>query len=246
MRNCRKNSEGDLTSGGYNRGMKKGIFILLVCVIILSACDTWGAPPQPFPVWTPIPSRTPGVVTATPFILPPPTFPTAITQTPTTGFTFTVTAAPTNTETPTLTLTPAPIIPSDTPTAAPIQSAAVDILGCNTSIDITHGMGEVTNAYVTVKNTGTIDLPNTCALLRALDEDREHPDKKVCVATLPAQYQVTLKLTVDSAYRQDTLIQVDILSNDVVLLRVDKPSCTDIGLFGGAPADLGVIKPIQP
>ena len=63
-----------------------------------------------------------------------------------------------------------------------MQSVAVDILGCNTSIDITHGMGEVTNAYVTVKNTGMVDLPNTCALLRAIDEDREHPDKKVCVA----------------------------------------------------------------
>ncbi|MBI5943395.1 MAG: hypothetical protein HY864_03430 [Chloroflexi bacterium] len=227
--------------------MKKGLFTLLICAIFLSACDTWGIPPQPFPIWTPIPSRTPGVVTATPFILPPPTFPTAIiTQTPATDFTVTASATPTNTETPTLTLTLAPTIPSDTPTTAPIQSAVVDILGCNTSIDITHGMGEVTNAYVTVKNTGTVDLPNTCALLRALDEDREHPDKKVCIPNLPAQYQVTLKLTVDSAYKQETLIQVDVSSNDVVLLRVDKPSCTDIGLFGGAPSDVGVIKPIQP
>ena len=122
---------------------------------------------------------------------------------------------------------------------------AVDILGCNTSIDITHGMGEVTNAYVTVKNTGSVDLPNTCALLRAIDEDREHPDKKVCVSNLPALNQVTLKLTVDSAYKQNTAIQVDAASNDVLLLRVDKLSCTDIGLFGGAPPDLGVIKPIQ-
>ena len=126
-----------------------------------------------------------------------------------------------------------------------VQSVAVDILGCNTSLDITHGMGEVTNAYVTVKNTGTVDLPNTCALLRAIDEDREHPDKKVCVANLPVQNQVTLKLTVDSAYKQDTIIQVDASSNEVLLLRVDKPSCTDIGLFGGAPSDVGVIKPIE-
>ena len=107
-------------------------------------------------------------------------------------------------------------------------------------------MGEVTNAYVTVKNTGTVDLPNTCALLRAIDEDREHPDKKVCVSNLPVQNQVTLKLTVDSAYKKDTVIQVDTTSNEVILLRVDRPSCTDIGLFGGAPSDLNVIKPIQP
>jgi len=106
-------------------------------------------------------------------------------------------------------------------------------------------MGEVTNAYVTVKNTGTVDLPNTCALLRAIDEGREHPNKKMCVANLPLQNQVTLKLTVDSTYKQNTVIQVDTSSNDVLLLRVDKPSCTDIGLFGGAPSDVGVIKPIQ-
>ena len=107
-------------------------------------------------------------------------------------------------------------------------------------------MGEVTNAYVTVKNIGEIDLPNTCGLLRAIDEDREHPDKKRCVDNLPAKYQVTLKLTVDSAFQQDTIIQVDVTSNDVILMRVDRQSCRDIGLFGGAPSDVGVIKPIEP
>jgi hypothetical protein len=123
---------------------------------------------------------------------------------------------------------------------------AIDILGCNTSIDITHGMGEVTNAYVTVKNTGTVDLPNSCALLRAIDEDRDHPDKQKCVDNLPAQYQVNLKLTVDSHYQVGTVIQVDLTSNDAILLRVDKQSCRDIGLFGGVPTDVGVVKPIEP
>jgi hypothetical protein len=107
-------------------------------------------------------------------------------------------------------------------------------------------MGEVTNAYVTLKNTGTVDLPNACGFLRAIDEDREHPDKKVCVSNLPAQHQVILKLTVDSTYRQDTVIQVDALSNEVVLLRIDRQSCRDISLFGGAPSDVGVVKPLQP
>ncbi|NOT04648.1 MAG: hypothetical protein HOP27_08630 [Anaerolineales bacterium] len=228
--------------------MKKVSFTLLVLAILLSACDTWGVSPQPFPVWTPIPSGTPGVVTATPIILLPPTFPTLITETitPSVIVITPITATAANTEVPSPTFTLAPIIPSDTATSALIQSVAVDILGCNTSIDITHGMGEVTNAYVTVKNTGTVDLPNTCSLLRAIDEDREHPDKKVCVANLPAQNQVTFKLTVDSAYQQNTVIQVDTSSNEVILLRLDKPSCADIGLFGGAPSDVGVIKPIQP
>ena len=228
--------------------MKKVFFTLLVLAILLSACDTWNVSPQPFPVWTPIPSGTPGIVTATPIILLPPTFPTIVTESPTPDVIINTPITPTlaNTETPSLTFTLAPIIPSDTATFVPLQSVAVDILGCNTSIDITHGLGEVTNAYVTVKNTGTVDLPNTCSLLRAIDEGREHPDKKVCVANLPVQNQVTFKLTVDSAYKQDTVIQVDTSSNEAILLRLDRPSCTDIGLFGGAPSDIGVIKPIQP
>ena len=135
---------------------------------------------------------------------------------------------------------------SATVTPLDVQSVSVDILGCNTGIDITHGMGEVTNAYVILKNTGTSDVTNLCALLRAIDEDREHPDKKVCIPNLPGQNQVTLKLTVDSSYKQDTAIQVDALSNEVILAHTDKSSCTEIGLFGGAPSDLGVIKPIQP
>jgi hypothetical protein len=142
-----------------------------------------------------------------------------------------------------VTFSPAP--PTETFTAAPSQSVSLDILGCDTSVDITHGMGEVTNAYVTVKNTGNLDLPNTCVMLRAIDEGREHPDKKVCVTNLPIQNQVTLKLTVDSTYKEGTVIQVDATSNDVILLRLDKQSCTDIGLFGSTPSDLGIIKPTQ-
>jgi hypothetical protein len=198
----------------------------------LTACDTFGYQPQPFPVWSPIPSRTPGVVSPTPIIF---TLPPNV-----------VTLTLPLTETPSITPTLATETPSSTFTPVPVKSVQVDILGCNTSIDITHGMGEVTNAFVTVKNTGNVDLPDTCSLLRAIDEDRVHPDKKVCVLNLPVQHQVTLKLTVDSAYQQDTAIQVDTTTGDTLLLRVDRQSCTDIGLFGGAPNDTGVIKPFQP
>lgn len=222
----------------------KRISALLVFIFILTACDTLSAPSQPFPVWTPIPSRTPSIVTATPIIITLP-----FTETIIPSATVVASVTPTNTEPPSLTPTSTPIPPTETPSPTPtstaVQSVAVDILGCNTSIDITHGMGEVTNAYVTVKNTGTVDLPNTCALLRAIDEDRVHPDKQKCVVNLPVQSQVTLKLTVDSTYKQNTIIQVDTSSNDVLLLRIDKPSCADIGLFGGAPSDIGVIKPIK-
>jgi hypothetical protein len=51
---------------------------------------------------------------------------------------------------------------------------------------------------------------------------------------------------VDSTYKQSTIIQVDVSSNDILLLRVDKQSCTDISLTGGAPTEVGVVKPITP
>ncbi len=215
----------------------KNLLLLLIITISLTACDTFGAPPQPFPVWTAIPTRTPEIVTATPIIIPP----AVITNTPATS----VTVSNSETPVPPPTFTSSPptnIVPTNTL----MPSIQVDILGCNTSFDITHGMGEVTNAYITVKNTGTVDLPNTCSLLRAIDEDREHPDKKQCVANLASQHQVNLKLTVDSQYKVDTIIQVDITSNELILLRLDKQSCRDINLFGGAPPNLGVVTSISP
>lgn len=223
--------------------MKK-FFYFLFLTILINSCDVWGVAPQAFPVWTPIPSFTPGIITPTPFIIPPPVF--VNTETPSSNVTVIspVTAEITFTPTPTTTFTPIP--PTETFTPSPIQSVNLAILGCNTSIDITHGMGEVTNAFVTVINNGTIDLPNTCAILRAIDEDREHPDKKICVTNLPSQQQVSLKLTVDSQYKVDTIIQIDVTSNEITLLRLDKQSCRDISLFGGAPSDIGVIKPFTP
>jgi hypothetical protein len=225
----------------YNIKMKK-IVLFLFLVMATTSCDVWGVAPQPFPVWTPVPTQTPGILTPTPFIIPPPIF--VSTNTPASNVTVISPVTPENTITSSPTPTSTLAMPTETFTAVPVQSIALDILGCNTSLDITHGMGEVTNAFVTVKNIGTVDLPNTCAILRAIDEDREHPDKRICVANLPAQNQVTLKLTVDSQYQVNTIIQVDVTSNEVTLLRLDKQSCKDIRIFGGTPSDVGEIKRI--
>jgi len=225
--------------------MKKAL-IVSFCVCLLVSCDVWSVTPQPFPVWTPIPSRTPGVVTPTPIIFTATPFDTlTATNTPPVIIITPVSPTPAPTDIPSPTATFFTETPSPTPTTALVQSVDVDIVGCNTSFDITHGMGEVTNAYATIKNTGTVDLPNTCGLLRAIDEDRVHPDKEVCINNLPAQNQVTLKLTVDTRNQVDTIIQVDVTSNGTILMRVDQQSCKDIGLFGGAPSDVGVVKPIE-
>ncbi len=216
--------------------MKK-IFFLLLMTLLLTGCD-WTVAPQPFPVWTPIPSRTPGIISPTPIILIPTTAASSI-----------PTVVPL-TETLPVTFTPIPPVTeaaSATSTVAPFQAIQIVIIGCNTGLDITHGMGEVTNAYDTLKNTGNMDLPNTCGLLRAADEGRPHPDKTKCVDNLPAGYQVTFKLTVDSTFKESTIIQVDGTSNGTLLLRVDQQACTDLDLGGaGVPGDIGVIKPTVP
>lgn len=105
-------------------------------------------------------------------------------------------------------------------------------------------MGEVTNAYITIKNSGSRDLTNVCATLNALDEGRVHPDKTRCIASLPAGYQVTLKLTVDTTFRVDSPIQVNVTSGSEELQRVGKDSCSDLGLFGPDTGELGVVTPI--
>lgn len=221
---------------------------LLFCVFLLSACDVWSVTPHPVPVWTSAPTQTPFVWTATPRIvfptvsgLPTATVTTMATPIPTT-FSSTPSESPTNTTTPTLIPTPTAVIL----TATPFQAIQVDILGCTTGFDLSHGMGEVTNAYVTIANIGNVDLPNTCALLRASDEGRPHPDKTRCVDNLPAGYQVTQKLTADSTFRQNTIIQVDVSSNGTLLMRVDQPACRDLSISGIIPSELGVIKPISP
>lgn len=230
--------------------MKRIIPALLV-IVLLSSCNGWiiqplpNNPPTPFLPFTPTPSiftqtpviigvtsvsSTPVVLTSTPFITNTP-YPTLINQA-----TFTASAAPTL----------SPTIPA-TATSDPsgIPSISVKVLGCNTSIDVTHGMGEVTNAFVTLTNTGAIELTNLRVTLNALDEDRVHPDKTVELTSLPIRNQVTVKLTVDTAYQKDTPIQVVTVSDQGGFPIEGLASCTDLGLFAPKPDGLNTPMPVS-
>ena len=220
--------------------MKKTIPVILL-TLFTASCNGWVIQPEQFNPPTPFlpPTNTPSVVTATPIVSA--ASPTATVQT-----------LPTWTSIPFITATTAPtLIPSDTPviiqTALPSGPAvAVEILGCDTSIDVTHGMGEVTNAYVTLRNTGGTELTNLNTTLRALDEGREHPDKTVEVTSLLAGYKVTLKLTVDSTYQEETPIQIEVAADGGLFQRVGAESCRDIGLFAPNPSDLTTPVPNNP
>src|SRR5919108_4156350 len=211
--------------------MKKRLFTILL-MLSTASCSGWVIQPGPFNPPTPFlpPTDTPSVFTATPVVIgvasatPTPQVPTS---TPIIFITATnsPTLVPTNTS---------EVRQTDTPNG---PAVAVEILGCNTSIDVSHGMGEVTNAFVVLRNTGGVELTNLRATLRALDEGREHPDKTVEVTSLPTSHKVTLKMTVDSTYQEETPIQVELTADGGLFQRVGADSCKDIGLFAPHPDD---------
>lgn len=223
--------------------MKK-ILPTLLTLLLLASCNGWVIPREPFNPSTPFlpPTNTPAVVSATPVVTG--ASPTA-----------TIQVVPTWTSLPFITATSVPtLFPSETPLSLPTTpptlpggpAVSVEILGCDTSIDLTHGMGEVTNAYVTLRNTGGTELTNVHTTLRALDEGREHPDKTVEVTFLPPGYKVTLKLTVDSTYQEETPIQVEVAADGGLFQRLGAESCRDIGLFAPNPNDLTTPMPDNP
>lgn len=229
------------------------VFVCALLALALSGCSGWTVEPLPYTSLTPFPSATPIILSATPIILPLPitatsdVTPAALTNTPVPG-----SPTPTGTDTPVATevITTTPIIPVPLtllPTITSTASTAVnaEILGCNTSIDITHGMGEVTNAYVIISNISEINLTNVCATLNAQDEGRPHPDKTKCVASLPAGYQVIEKLTVDSTLGKASPVQVDVTMGSILLQRVAQNSCTNIDLLPPKVGNLGTVTPIQ-
>jgi hypothetical protein len=213
--------------------MKK-IILFILSAFLLSACNGWVIQPLPMPTPFMPATVTPSIFTATPVII-------GVTSVSVTPAIATATPFATNTSVPIVIPTDTSIIP---PTSIPgMPAIAIQVLGCNTSIDIMHGMGEVTNAFVTLKNTGNVELTNLRVTLFALDEGREHPDKTVELTSLPAGYQVSLKLTVDSTYKQESAIQVEVVSDQGAFPREGSPSCRDIGIFAPNPASLNTPAP---
>lgn len=224
--------------------MNKTIFAILALLAMLTAtsCSGWVIQRGPFDPPTPFlpPTNTPSIFTATPVVMAASATSTPELPTPTPIQFITATSIPT-------------IIPSDTPVIMPSDtslpgepSVSVEVLGCNTSIDVTHGMGEVTNAFVVLRNTGGPALTNLRVTLKALDEGREHPDKTVEVPSLLPGYQVTLKLTVDSTYRAETPIQIEVNADGGLFQRVGAASCKDLGLFAPNPGGLNTPAPNNP
>src|SRR4051794_13823234 len=98
--------------------------LIFILACCLAACREDVRLPAPFPA---TPSRPPRVVTVTPM-----------------PGTATITATVTSTLTPSA---------SPSATLGPPR-LELSILGCDTSLDLAHEMGEVTNVYISLSNTG--------------------------------------------------------------------------------------------
>ena len=227
--------------------MKRLIVILAFLSLVLSACGYIGWVTAAPDIYRITPSRPPTILTLTPVIIypttsatlpPPPSFtpiPTLVTDSsPTFTITSTITVTPTITETSTAS-------PTFTDTPPPLE---ITLLGCDTGFDVTHGMGEVTNAYVIVANREGPDLTNVCATLSAADEGRVHPDKTVCAPSLPRGFQVTLKLTIDTTFQANTIVQVSLTSDQGLSANGGGLACKDIGAFMPAAEVIGVLQPV--
>jgi hypothetical protein len=215
----------------------KRVIPLILAMLITTSCNGWIIQPGNLPTPFLPPTPTPSIFTATPVVIVVASAtPQVATSTPISFIT--ATSAPT-------------FSPSNTPASAATTlpsgpSISVEVLGCNTSIDVVHGMGEVTNAFVTVRNTGGVELTNLKVTLKALDEARVHPDKTAEVASLPVGYKVNLKLTVDSTYKAETPIQIEVSGDAGLFQRVGADSCKDIGLFAPNPDSLKTPMPNNP
>lgn len=169
--------------------------------------------------------------TWTPIYVPTATSTATATLRPSATLTSTIAPAPTAT----WTLTPRVPTPTSTttPTNAPQPPGlTTTILGCDTGLDIAHGLGEVMNAYVRVRNTSGGDLTNVCVILNATNEGKPHPDKSRCFNTLKLNYEVTTKLTVDTQSGTPTTLSVTTTNTQGLNSTVSGAGCRALDSAG--------------
>jgi hypothetical protein len=223
--------------------MKQWIAILTMLAFSLTAClnkDRVNIAPNLFAV---TPSRSPIILSPTPILIYPTTT-NIVTPSPSLSLTPSLTAIPSPTGTETIPSTATETLtPTFTITEAS-QMLTIQLLGCDTSLDLTHGMGEVTNAYLNLVNASGPDLTTVCATLSAADEGRIHPDKMICVPSLPRGYLVALKLTIDTTFQMDTIVNIAVTSNEGILASAGGLACRDVGSLKPELETIGVVQPI--
>ena len=112
------------------------------------------------------------------------------------------------------------------------------------------GLAMHAQALPAVQNTSGVRLvvadENTDPTLRVILPGHRDSDKTIEVVSLLVGYKVTLKLTVDSTYKQDTPIQIEVTGDAGLFQRVGADSCKDIGIFAPNPDSLNTPVPNNP
>jgi len=153
--------------------------------------------------------------------------------------------SPTATELPASTLMPTT---TPAPTTSPISESIkfnVLILGCNTGVDVAHGMGEVTNIYVQIQNVGTAEANDVQVIASATDEDRPHPDKLHAVPHLPPGNEITFKFTVDTQFRKDTTITIDLSSDEGAQASSSRTDCRQLDRGDLSLIELAILQGVR-
>ena len=208
--------------------MKKTCFFFLVLVLILSGCVNVyvNTTPQPF-------------------LSNPPEEQNSPRQQKTQSITLAATAKP-GVNQPTQPAQPN-ANQSQQQTGKPNNDLAILVRACDTGIDLVHGLGEVTNAYVTLQNRGASALTDLLVSLTAPDEDREHPNKTARVEALPSGFEISLKLTVDTRTGNIAGVQINAGASGGVQKTVQEESCRKLvtGSKLVNSLELGKVRPIQ-
>jgi hypothetical protein len=105
-------------------------------------------------------------------------------------------------------------------------------------------MGEVTNAYVTLINAPGPGLTSVCVTLSSVDENRLHPDKTICIPSLPGGYMVTLKLTIDTTFHETKIMELLVNTNEGITITENGLACQEIGKNKPVPGILNVVQHI--
>jgi len=157
----------------------------------------------------------------------------------------TATQAATAGSPPTATGMPIPIATSTTtPVPEPIEFNVL-ILGCNTGVDIAHGMGEVTNIYALIQNVGGAEANNVQVTASANDEGRPHPDKSQTIPRLPPDYEITFKFTVDTQFREGTTVAIDLTSEEGTRASDSRTDCRQLDRGDLSVIDLAILQGVR-
>ncbi|MEI7961238.1 MAG: transglutaminase-like domain-containing protein [archaeon] len=102
-----------------------------------------------------------------------------------------------------------------------VPNLKVNISQCEPSINILQGLGEVTDVYVTVTNSGSADAHNVAVIAHASDEDKQYKNTANW-SIIKAGQTASVKLTLDTQQNVPTLVTLNVTSTEGAGAEIQK------------------------